>query len=106
MKKVCVSIAIILILLCISIPSYANQATVVNDGEDVIQVTDGTIYVGQGVTFNGEWITLFNVRFPALPDGGKVGAATFPSDKVKIIYHKGAIGQQQPTSSDKAINTW
>ena len=97
-KALIVMIGVILIVVSLSVLANANegQATVVREGEDVLQTTDGKIYVGAGIAFNGDWVTIFNVRFPVLPDNTKVGAATFPAAKVTIIYHKGAINPQQP----------
>lgn len=120
MKKVYLVIGIIILIASFSIVANAQQqqGTVVMEGEDVIQTTDGKIYVGQGIAINGSWITLFHVRFPVLPDNKPVGAATFPAEKVKIVYHKGPIDMQGATTkpaeeteiiSDKdaeEFNTW
>ena len=89
--KIAIIIAICLIICALSIPSHAGQPKVeVKDGDDVISTIDGKLYIGKGIAINGSWITVFNVRYPS-----PVGAATFPADKVSLVYHKGAI-QPQP----------
>ena len=119
LKKVGYVIGILIILSLLAIPlfSYAQQSgTVIMDGEDVLQTVEGTIYVGQGVAINGNWITIFHVRFPVFGNGEKVGAATFPAEKVKIVYHKGDLNavqqapttppEKQPEKDSEIINTW
>lgn len=96
MKQLRILLTIVIILVTTSTLAIANEsATVVRQGEDVLQTTDGKIYVGQGLSFSGQWVTIFNVRYPVLPDGIMVGAATFHADKITIIYHKGAIDHDQ-----------
>ena len=87
--KIAIIISICLIILSISIAHAGGPQVQVNDGDDVIQTTDGKLYVGKGIAINGSWITVFNVRFPSA-----AGAATFPADKVTLVYHKGPIKQQ------------
>jgi len=88
--KIAIIISICLIVFSLSI-AHAGQGQVpVNDGDDVIQTTDGKLYIGMGIAINGNWITVFNVRYPS-----EAGAATFPADKVTLVYHKGPIQTQQ-----------
>jgi hypothetical protein len=111
MKKLFFVLAVVLLLWSATV--QANQAaTVIMEGEDVLQTVDGTIYVGQGVAINGDWITIFNVRFPVMEDNKIVGAATFPAVNVKIVYHKGKINAVQPAPKQQgkpdteAFNSW
>lgn len=95
-KIMVVIIAVIMIIAALTIPSHAeNDAVAIHDGDDVVQALSGELYVGQGVAFNGPWVTLFNVRFPEHSQGGTVGAITFPAEKVLLLYHKGAVGEVQ-----------
>lgn len=118
-KKVLYAVGVLIVISLLLLPwlSYAQQSgTVIMDGEDVLQTVEGTIYVGQGVAINGNWITIFHVRFPVFGNGEKVGAATFPAEKVKIVYHKGDLNavQKAPASPPQTkheedtenINTW
>ena len=87
-------IAIFLIVLSITLPAHAGQdGFAVKDGHDVIQTISGSIYVGTGVAFQGPWVTLFNIEFPTNKDGSSIGAVTFPSEQVTMVYHQGQMGQ-------------
>ena len=83
-------IAVFLMTLALAIPSHAGDAVAINDGDDVIQTTEGHLFVGKGISINGSWITLFNVRYP---DGGDI--VTFPAIRVSMVYHKGQPNPQQ-----------
>ena len=88
--KIAIIIAVLMLICALSIPANAGQGKVeVKDGDDVIQTIDGKLYVGQGIAINGNWITVFNVRYPSV-----VGAATFPASNVTLVYHKGPIKPQ------------
>ena len=84
-------IAIFLITLSLSIPAHASDAVAVNDGDHVVQTIGGELFVGQGISINGSWITLFNVRYP---EGGDI--VTFPAERVAMVYHKGKPNPQKP----------
>jgi len=87
--KIAIIIALCLIIFSISIAHAGEPNVQVNNGDDVLQSTDGKLYVGQGIAIQGNWITIFNVRYPS-----EAGAATFPADKVTLVYHKGPIQPQ------------
>lgn len=88
-------IAVLLMVLSLTIDvSAAQDGFEVKDGHDVIQTIQGIIYVGTGIAFQGPWVTLFNIEFPKNKDGSSIGAVTFPSDQVTMIYHQGPMGQQ------------
>jgi len=112
MKKVTiilVLLGIVAIIISLSFPVHAaGDASVVKDGDDVLQTIDGKIYIGQGVSFNGSWITLFNIRFPVDADGEPVGAVTVPSERVTILYHKGPINipVTQPAPKEEDFGSW
>lgn len=87
-------IRIILIIIAALLISaslcYGGDAVAVRDGDDVIQTTDGKLYIGAGLNFSGEWIHLYNVRYP---DEG-VGVVSFPIILVKMVYHKGPLPEK------------
>ncbi len=91
MKSKIVILIGVMIILCSMGVAHAGQDNVkVNDGDDVIQTDDGKLYIGVGLAFQGNWVTLFKVRYP---ESG-IGAVSFHGNQVTLIYHKGALPPQ------------
>ena len=90
-RNILIIIAILLISASLVMDVYAADAVVVKDGDDVVQTISGKLFVGAGISINGSWITLFNVRFP---EGGSI--VTFPASQVTMVYHKGEMAHHQP----------
>ena len=89
--KIIILIGILLIVCSMGVAHAGQDNVTVKDGDDVIQTTDGKLYIGVGLAFQGNWVTLFNVRYP---ESG-IGATTFHGNKITLIYHKGALAPQQ-----------
>ena len=93
-RNILIIIAVLLISASLIMDVYAAEdKAVVEDGNDVIQTISGKIYVGTGVAFQGPWVTLFHIKFPKNDDGSSIGAVTFPTNQITMIYHQGEIKQ-------------
>lgn len=82
-------IASLMITLSLVIPPSHAGDVQVKDGEDVMVTISGKIYIGHGVSINGPFITLFNIRYPET-----MGTLTIPAEQLTMVYHKGQIQQQ------------
>lgn len=87
MKKLFSIIVILTIFSVLSSPCLAETQVEIKDNEDVVLTTSGKVYVGHGVTFFGQWVTLHNVRYPEkYKILGMDDDVAFPMDQVINIY--------------------
>ena len=94
-RTILLIIAVLVFSASVVIDSYAGgQGIAIKDGEDVVVLSSGNIYVGQGISFQPGWVTLYKPRFPVPKDGRTIGVVTWPVDQVSMIYHQGGINPQ------------